>query len=472
MKKRSVFVVVILLLLAVVIPTPSVSASTDATQIKKIIAMTGYLETDKIIEGKVTRAQFAQILYNLTADNPEIKQTVNVSLYSDVSKNHWAATYIKAAVKKGYMMGYLDGKFKPGNYITLQEAAYAMIKVLGYTDSDLSGNLSSAVMAIYKKAKLNTNILLEKDSKLSKNGCIYLIYNLLVAKNNAGVVYGTTKGFQMDDDGELDYLSLVETYTEGPVILSSDYTETFTSKKYTLVYKDDEKATIADLAKYDVVYYNDEIKTLWAYDTKVTGTVKEISPSKSKPTSITIGNTSYNLGTSEMKTKFSNLGSIDLGDTITILLGRDGEVVGTLSTDTYKVVQYGYVNDVSLNYVNDEDSLLAQIEISVTDFDGVNHVIVYDGNFSDFAEGNIVTMTYTSSGTQLNMATHYTETQKTISDDGKFIDYNEISNNVKIVEQTASGINAVSIDRLKGCILYSDDIYFSAYDENGELIEL
>lgn len=472
MKKRIIAFLVCVLMFVGAMPVQKAFAATDTTKIINVISMTGYMETDKAISSKVTRAQFAQILYNLTSSDPTVTKIVNASLYSDVSQNHWAASYIKEAVSKGYMMGYLNGKFKPGSSITLQEAVYACLKVLGYQDTDFSGGLSATVMSLYQQEELDTNITLSKTSALTKRSCIYLIYNLLTATNTSGVVYGTTKGYGIDQDGEIDYLSLVDSYTEGPVIVDTDFSSKFTSSTYTTVYMNDEKSAYNNIQNYDVIYYNDVLKTIWAYDTKVTGTVKAISPSKSAPTEVTIASNTYTLGTKSVISKFSNLGTVEVGDMITVLLGKDNDVVGVLSADSYSVIQYGYVEDIYVQYVTNEDSITAELYVDVVDFSGTEHSFEYDGDITDFSEGNIVTIDYKASGVKLELATYYQDTSKKISDDGTTINDKPISSEVQILEMTESGFKSVSIERLKGCILTTSDIYFDAYNDDGELVAL
>lgn len=472
MKKRIVALVMCVMMLMGIVQVQPVSASTDTTKKKQVIAMAGYMETDKAIETKVTRAQFAQILYNLTEENPDVTEEVNVSLYSDVSKKHWAAAYIKAAVENGYMQGYLNGKFKPGKYITLQEAAYALLKVLGYSDTDFTNGLSASVMTLYKQKKLNTDISLTKTSKLTKNSCALLLYNLLITTNTQGVVYGTTKDFTLDKDGEIDYLTYVDSYTEGPVVLSTDYQTTYTNKKFTSIYLNEEKVTYSDLDVYDVIYYNETLKTIWAYDGKVTGTVKAISPSKAAPTSVTIGSTSYELGTQEMITKFSSLGSIEIGDTVTLLLGKDNEVAGALSVNSYSVSSYGYVESIDAETEINDDVISTVIYVTVMDFSGSEQKIEYSGDVTDFEEGDIASLTYTATGIQLKKLTYSSKGTQDISEDGKTIGDIEISNQVKILETTATGFETVSLDRLKGCRLTSANVYFEAFDEDGRLVAL
>ncbi len=49
------------------------------------------------------------------------------------------APYVRIAVQQGWMNGYTDGSFRPNNAVTLEEACTAVLKLLGYKMTDLSG---------------------------------------------------------------------------------------------------------------------------------------------------------------------------------------------------------------------------------------------------------------------------------------------------------------------------------------------
>ena len=73
----------------------------------------------------VTRAEFVTMLVNLTgATGSDIS-------FSDVSETHWARNAIAAAAENGWVTGYTDGTFRPGNNITRAEAVVIMNRVLG-----------------------------------------------------------------------------------------------------------------------------------------------------------------------------------------------------------------------------------------------------------------------------------------------------------------------------------------------------
>ena len=57
--------------------------------------------------------------------------------FKDVSKNHWAFTYISELVEKGILSGYPDNKFRPDNSISRAEFAKVMITASGMKVSSI-----------------------------------------------------------------------------------------------------------------------------------------------------------------------------------------------------------------------------------------------------------------------------------------------------------------------------------------------
>ena len=104
----------------------------------------GYMQQFGIINGyngsfrpndPVTRAEFAAIASRFE------KLTEGTKSFSDVPSTHWAAKYINFAATRGWVTGYPDGTFKPGNPITRAEVAAVTCRLLERTaDQDYIRN--------------------------------------------------------------------------------------------------------------------------------------------------------------------------------------------------------------------------------------------------------------------------------------------------------------------------------------------
>ncbi|MFH1710037.1 MAG: PorV/PorQ family protein [bacterium] len=91
----------------------------------------GMFKPDRI----VTRAELASML--VKAKNIPIR-SVYTTAYSDVSRQSWAASYIKAAVDAGYVTGRKGNKFEPDRGATRAEAVAALVK---FDNLELPANL-------------------------------------------------------------------------------------------------------------------------------------------------------------------------------------------------------------------------------------------------------------------------------------------------------------------------------------------
>ncbi len=75
-------------------------------------------------DAPITRAEFATICARF--DKTQISTSSN---FTDIS-GHWAEKYIERAAALGWIAGYSDGTFRPGNYITRAEAMTMINRVL------------------------------------------------------------------------------------------------------------------------------------------------------------------------------------------------------------------------------------------------------------------------------------------------------------------------------------------------------
>ena len=94
----------------------------------------GYMEQFGIVRGysdgtfrpnaPITRAEFAAICCRFE------QLTDGAATFTDVPASHWAAKSIAYAATRGWVTGYADGTFKPGNNITRAEVAAVTCRLL------------------------------------------------------------------------------------------------------------------------------------------------------------------------------------------------------------------------------------------------------------------------------------------------------------------------------------------------------
>ncbi|BCJ92547.1 hypothetical protein acsn021_01160 [Anaerocolumna cellulosilytica] len=274
----------------------------------------------------VTREEFAQMLVQASPYAGDAKNTATRKLFKDVKTTNSKASYIQIAVSKSYMRGYLGGMFKPTKAVTLKEAIYGTLGILGYTNEDFS-NSSTGRYEKYKELGLSLNISKKESDTLTLTDCQNLFYNLLNAKQKSGDVYAKALGYELTAKDKIDADSLLNKKLEGPYLGKESWQKKLSSKLSTYtIYKNNKKTTSKSFQNTDIVYYSEALKTIWVYNGAAYGVVENISYSQSEPQEITIAGTTYTVETPKTMKKTLNSSSIKKGSLVAVLIGRDDKV--------------------------------------------------------------------------------------------------------------------------------------------------
>jgi hypothetical protein len=156
------------------------------------------------------------------------------------------------------------------------------------------------------------------------------------------------------------------------------------------VYKNGSKVTADDIESGDVIYYSNELKTLWAYNKKAFGVIKTITPNTATPQSVVVAGVTYSLdlspidSTADSIDKTNNLvenawgkrldeNGIEEGDNVVVLFGYDGKVADICTVDKMAVTLTGYVLSVADKIVKDEGTYSSGMKrvIKMVDTQGV-----------------------------------------------------------------------------------------------------
>lgn len=465
MKKRMISAALALCLSFSLLCTGAGAAGSNARQ--EAVQALGILTTGDSLTGQVTRAQFAQMLVasSVWKDSAE---GYGSSLFKDLKGDHWASGYVRIAIEQGWMTGYVDGSFRPDQAVTLEEGCAALLKLLGYDSTALKGAYPAAQLSKASSIGLLDDVSAKRGSKLTRQDCVNLFYNLLTAQTNAGTVYGTTLGYTVTN-GQVDYSALVTADTKGPYVAeSSSLSLPFTPGT---VYYNGAVSSLSAVQRYDVYYYNANMNTVWVYHDRVTGTLTGLSPSKASPTAVTVAGVSYQIGTSEAAWQLSSQGSFQEGDMVTLLLGMNGEVVQAIDAVENEAIYYGSVvsseKASSTSSTTSSATASAQVTTQVACTDGVVRTFYHSG--TAFSGGKLVTVSTTQSGTTVrSLSTKRLE--GTVSRDGTGIGTYKFAAGVQILDTDGNGGYArVYPSRLTGSKLSGDDVRYYTLNAAGEI---
>lgn len=313
---------------------------------RKVVSLLGIINTSNY-QANVTREEFARMLVNASEYRQMSKAASNVAVFADVAVDSEYATDIRTASSNEWMSGYLGGNFKPDEYVTMRDAAKAALGLLGYTNTDFSGNLNENRLAKFSALSLDSNIYRDSDEVLTREDCINLFYNLMKADMKSGGQYGD-KVFELtfNTDGEVNTSSILDNSLKGPKILNQGYRNLkdlvpFSLDKATMFFNGEssDENEINDYA--EVIYYHEATKTIFAYsdaaeDKGATkGRIKAIYYDAKDPfTPVSVRLNTYNqededgdlfyLNSTELQYLFSVYGDYRVGDDIAIVWEKSG----------------------------------------------------------------------------------------------------------------------------------------------------
>ncbi len=469
MKKRIVSLLLTAAVLLGSVPIALATSGASDSVIEEIIRntgiMTGDADGDLNLDSTVTRAEYAKMLVSASSYKDKVSGASNSSPFSDVPYTHWAAGYIKTAVSQGWLSGYLDGTYRPNNTVTLEEAATGVLKLLGYTTEDFSGSYPYGQLALYESLGLDAQITTSQGSSMTRRDMMYLFYNLLNTENTEGQVYAETLGYTLDENGEIDYLSMVSDALEGPYVVESSISS-IVSTYGKDVYRNGYVSSADAICKYDVIYYNDS--TIWAYANAVTGTYQSASPSASAPTAVTVAGTEYEIETNDAALSLSTLGELNIGDIITLLLGRDGEVVAAMLATEYAESTIGVVTATGTGtYYDSVGNAYTTRTITITAMDGESYT--YPCSESSIGEGDVISIAFHESESEVSTLQH-ASLRGTVS--GYTIGSYTMAKDVRILDMNDMGVTRVYYSRLDGAELDTSDVRYYATNEDGEITDL
>ena len=167
---------------------------------------------------------------------------------------------------------------------------------------------------------------------MTRRDAMYLFYNLMTAKNKSGAVYLETLGHKLNAAGEIDLVALVSDAMEGPLVVSGGWRDRLPmDASGALVYRQGKLSALSTVKDGDVIYWNRAMNAIWAYRDRVTGTIQAVQNPDS-PTAVTVAGRTCQIESAAAAYALSDLGEYRLGDTVTLLLGRNGAVAAVTGT--------------------------------------------------------------------------------------------------------------------------------------------
>ncbi len=466
MKKRILAFLLAVSIAVSVLVLPVSAASINNTALQTAITL-GAVPTGQELGACVTRGAFAKMLVSFSTYRESVGAQGTVgTLYRDVPGSSEWAPYIRIAVQQGWMNGYTDGSFRPDNTVTLEEACAAVLKLLSYKTTDLTGSFPQAQLNKAQQIGLRDQLTCMQGQAMTYEQCTLLLYNALRANTASGSAYGSALGFTVSN-GQVDTSSVLLKSRKGPFVAEEGTQLPFTPVS---VYRNDKASASAELNKYDVYYYSESLQTVWIYTRRAAGRITAVSPSASAPTALTVAGSNYSLGSAAVASKISSLNGGGVGEVVTLLLGMDNEVADVITGEEADSVFYGVVQTASRSLVEDNGADVLQ-KISVMCTDGIIRTVNIDKSLN-YPTGWLVEISVTPEGEQVT-AIESKSVSGTINDTATALGNYALADDVQILDTTSEGLaGTVRPSRIAGTKLNALTVRYYTLNEQGQIDRL
>ena len=451
MKKRILAFLLAVSIAVSVLVLPVSAASINNTALQTAITL-GAVPTGQELSANITRGAFAKMLVSFSTYRESVGAQGTVgTLYRDVpGTSQW-------------MNGYTDGSFRPDNTVTLEEACAAVLKMLSYKTTDLTGSFPQAQLNKAQQIGLRDQLTCTQGQAMTYEQCTLLLYNALRANTASGSAYGSSLCFTVSN-GQVDTSSVLLKSRKGPFVAEEGTQLPFTPVS---VYRNDKVSASAELNKYDVYYYSESLQTVWIYTRRAAGRITAVSPSASAPTALTVAGSTYSLGSSAVASKISSLNGGGVGEVVTLLLGMDNEVADVITGEEADSVFYGVVQTATRSLVEDNGADVLQ-KISVMCTDGIIRTVNIDKSLN-YPTGWLVEISVTPEGEQVT-AVKSKSVSGTINDTATALGDYALADDVQILETTSEGLaGTVRPSRLSGVNLKASDVRYYTTNPQGQI---
>ncbi len=335
-------------------------------------------------------------------------------------------------------------------------------------------------------SKLNNGVVTYRDGALGQldiedSTTAYVgtqITNYGAAK--ASMAMGDLISVQRDNRGEVEYITVRHGKVTGPVIVRNDnwYRELSVSENITVM-RDGVKCSADDIELYDVVYYSPDLNMVLSYSKKVTGIYESATPNKDQLTAVTISGTTYTIESVEAFHALSSNGGYNYGDTVTILLGKNGEIAGVAGPAATENSVMGYFQSAGVkSYTNQTGDAYSNFYITVVGTDGVAYEYAAKRDYSKSTSLNQVVRVTFSDGLASVVGQKPMDLYGEVNASARTAGAYRFAENVKILDVvpgdgTHSGAYAtVFLQQLDKAVLTSGNVLYYGVNRAGLIDEL
>ena len=451
--------------------------------------------TDNLVCSKginIHRADTVNLLYNTLctpkkgsttpyAETLGYKITDSVDI---IASNSQDSTVPKDSIKTSVGVFKIDSYF---NYNNIGLKGTIVTKgndfILFFPDEDVKTFEEYIVYAplagdvlVYKNDSIE-NLAAPLDTTVYMSGQQTTLGNVL-----SSLDIGYSLNISRNTDGSIDYITIESNTLDGPVIVNQN---TINNYRYAAnIIKDGKKSSLSELADNDVLYYLAALNTIWAYSKKITGIYESAMPNKDTPTSITVSGKTYTLEGAAAYSALASTGNIEYGDTITLLIGRKGDVAGVISASSAVLQSQtaGYLIDAGQKQFTDsKGNEYTSLYVTIVQPDGKTYEYTTDSNYnSHFSSllNSVVTVTFTDGKVSLRPIANSAKISGKVSYSNMTLGNYKLAKDVEILDISTTTPSdtplyiSTFVQRLDGMNIPASSILYCDLNKSGEIQKL
>ena len=143
----------------------------------------------------ISRAEMAAIIVRIYGLESSVEAQKGNTLFDDVPASHWASGYINIASGLGVINGDGDGKFRPDDKVSYNEAVKMLVCVLGYDlKAKESGGWPAGYLVCANDLKVSEDVI-EKSGEASRETVAKLVYNAIDVDYQEKTGYGENEKY-------------------------------------------------------------------------------------------------------------------------------------------------------------------------------------------------------------------------------------------------------------------------------------
>ena len=280
------------------------------------------------------------------------------------------------------------------------------------------------------------------------------------------------------DAGDVDYIIYSEGNLLGPI---TSYGENWKSlwniSGDTKVTRNGASVTTSDIKNNDILYFIPDMNMIMAYNNRVTGIYESASPNRDAPVSITVSGKTYGLESGNAFNKVVSGGKFSYGDTVTLLLGKKGEIADVISPSEDASANVGYVIGTGIKeYSGGDIDTFKNYYIKIVAPDGMEYEYITDKDYSERLN-SVAEISFSNGYARLGNI-------PTVNIGGRFdwnnkrLGYDAVSQNINIIDLGTTDSSATPMykkiygQRLNGIDIKSGSILYAGKNSAGEIAEL